>query len=362
MRSSDRNGGSDRGYKRGAIMGLTVAEAFILLSFVLLLLFTWWQVDAEKRSLRLTDDLRGLTEAQKADIVTGLSDGTFEMAQELRRAGLKLRDMKPITETEIYSRFMRDEDMRRLLHGAVELDPGTLLKLSEVAEIRPTTRLKTSLDTLLSPQSAAELASQRLAYAAAQEEVLRNSLELTLGNGIRAAGGQLTVDGKVILPEKVLFMTGSDVVREPDLLKQLCAAWVGTLHASSADISELKIEGHASSEGKSWHTPEQAYLYNLDLSQRRAKNALRICLEGLTASTIQDWARSRLSSAGYSSARLVQDAKGIEDREASRRVVFSMELDREKLLEGIRGDLLFGQENPATSSDTLEMKLGGPLR
>lgn len=29
----------DRSYKRGAVMGLTVAEAFILLSFCLLLLF-----------------------------------------------------------------------------------------------------------------------------------------------------------------------------------------------------------------------------------------------------------------------------------------------------------------------------------
>lgn len=42
--------GFDRSYKRGAVMGLTVAEAFILLAFCLMLLFTWWQLDTERRS------------------------------------------------------------------------------------------------------------------------------------------------------------------------------------------------------------------------------------------------------------------------------------------------------------------------
>mgnify|MGYP001611819741 FL=1 len=43
--------GFDRNYKRGAVMGLTVAEAFILLAFCLLLLFSWWQVETERKSL-----------------------------------------------------------------------------------------------------------------------------------------------------------------------------------------------------------------------------------------------------------------------------------------------------------------------
>jgi len=37
----------DRGYRRGAIMGLTVAEAFILIAFLLLLLFAFWQNEAQ---------------------------------------------------------------------------------------------------------------------------------------------------------------------------------------------------------------------------------------------------------------------------------------------------------------------------
>lgn len=57
MHSPASGRGFDSNYKRGAIMGLTVAEAFILLSFCLLLLFTWWQVDTEDRNERETSIL-----------------------------------------------------------------------------------------------------------------------------------------------------------------------------------------------------------------------------------------------------------------------------------------------------------------
>lgn len=349
MRRNERRDGSHRAYKRGAVMGLTVAEAFILLSFVLLLLFTWWQVDTERRSLSLTENLQQLTETQKAAIITGLTDGTFDLAQKLRDVGVTLQDVTPIADTERFSRFMREEDLRRLMTGAVELDPGTLLKLSEVAEIRPETQLKASLETLLNRGTAATQASARLADAAEREDRMRQDLERKLGARIRAAGGQLTQDGTVILPEKILFSANSAVVRNPEVLEQLCAAWVGTLQSSGVDISELKIEGHASSEGKPGQGADAAYLHNLDLSQRRAKNALEICIKGLTDPGVINWARGRLSSAGYSSARLVRDAQGNEDRDASRRVMFSMELNREELLEEIRDVLMPEPDKPVRS-------------
>ncbi len=49
--------GMDRSYNRGAVMGLTVAEAFILLAFCLLLLFTWWQVETEEKSLMAAEQI-----------------------------------------------------------------------------------------------------------------------------------------------------------------------------------------------------------------------------------------------------------------------------------------------------------------
>ena len=331
--------GSSRDYKRGAVMGLTVAEAFILLSFILLLLFTWWQVDTEKRSLRLADSLGEMTDEQKAEVVSGLTDGTFDLARSLRAAGLSIQDQQAIEDTKKYSRFMREEDMKRLMNGAVELPPGTLLKLGEAVEITPETRLRAALEDLLKPGEAASTASQRLAEAAEAEEGLVAMLNRELGDDIRAAGGEIRSDGTIILPQNVLFDAGSDRIRNPQFLRDFCAPWVRTLKSSNLDIAELKIEGHASSEGQPGQDASRSYLYNLDLSQRRAQNALQVCLAGLNIPEVMDWARGRLSSTGYSSARLVTNEDGSENRQASRRVEFSMEMNREKLLDDIREDL-----------------------
>lgn len=413
--------GSSRDYRRGAIMGLTVAEAFILLSFVLLLLFTWWQVDSEQRSLPLGDELSNMTATEKAQVIELLMDGTFTLAQQLRetgvadtlrnlteeeqlqvvsglsdgslalarqmraaglgeaeallahrlkQAGIDLHDQAAFADTERYSRFMREEDFRRLMDGAVELAPGTRLKLSEVIEVTPETRLRASLEELLRPVEAVSLASQRLADAAAAEKSLVEMLEGKLGDQIRAAGGEIAADGTITLPQNILFDAGSAQIRDPLFLRQFCAPWVRTLQSSDLDISELKIEGHASSEGLPSQTSEQSYLYNLDLSQRRAQSALHTCLEGLDDTEVLNWARGRLSAVGYSSARQVRDTDGKEDREASRRVMFGMEMNRERLLEEIREDLSLHtssrQENALpeadVSSDQTTTELPDPSR
>ncbi|WP_157970924.1 thermonuclease family protein [Pseudogemmobacter bohemicus] len=345
MRTGSPASGSSRDYKRGAVMGLTVAEAFILLSFILLLLFTWWQVDSEKRSLHLADSLGEMTDAQKAEILDGLTDGTFELARALREAGLGRMDQAALEDTSNYSRFMREEDLQRLLTGAVELLPGTRLKLSEVIEITPETRLRAALDDLLSPEAVIDGASQRLADAAREEEDLVNMLERELGASIREAGGAIRADGTIILPQNVLFEVNSDQIKDVGFLKDFCAPWVRTLRSSGLDVTDLKIEGHASSEGPSGYDASRAYLYNLNLSQRRAQNALTVCLSGLeTDPDTLDWARGRLSATGYSSARLVENEDGMENREASRRVEFSMDIDREKLLDEVREDLRRGAD------------------
>ncbi|MBL3674396.1 thermonuclease family protein [Paracoccus aerius] len=339
-------------------MGLTVAEAFILLSFILLLLFTWWQIDTEKRSLRLADSLGEMSDADKASIIAGLSDGTFAMARALRAAGLGAQDQAAIEDTERYSRFMREEDLKRLMSGAVELEPGTRLKLSEVVEVTPEMRLRATLEDLLRPSDAVSQASERLAQAAAAEEGLIGMLERELGDKIRAAGGEITSDGTIILPQNILFDVGEDRIRDPKMLRQFCAPWVRTLQSSGLDISDLKIEGHASSEGQPGQSPEAAYLYNLGLSQRRAQNALEVCLSGLESRSLLDWARGRLSSTGYSSARLVANEDGSENREGSRRVEFSMALNREKLLDDIREDLK-GEMEPGRSQSGM-VRPGAP--
>lgn len=336
-RIAPRPGGS-RDYKRGAIMGLTVAEAFILLAFCLLLLFTWWQVDTEKRSITVADRIGELTEQQKQDLVAGLSDGTFDLARTLREAGI-VGGERALAETSQYSRFMREEDLKRLMQATVELSPDTRLTLADAVEVTPEAELRDALRKLATREDNVEQASRRLAEAAATQDRAVAMLDRALGQDIRAAGGQIDGNGTITLPQNVLFDPGSDRIRNLPFLRDFCTAWIGTLRDSGLDIANLKIEGHASSEGRPGETPEQAYLSNLDLSQRRAQNALTTCLNGIRDPRTLAWAREHLSAAGYSSARPVVQADGSEDREKSRRVMFAMDVDREALIDGIREDL-----------------------
>jgi endonuclease YncB( thermonuclease family) len=335
----DGGRGFDRSYKRGAVMGLTVAEAFILLSFCLLLLFTWWQVDTERRSLLAADRIAELTPEQKEAIIKGLSDGTFDLATALRKAGTDLNSPDAIERVAEYSRFMREEDFKRLMDAVVNLSPETRLSLAEVVEVSDEAMLRSALAQAQTGDSTADTIAARLEGAAQQEGALVGLLEQRLGDTIRAAGGSIDARGTITLPQAVLFDVGQQQVKNPQFLIELCSTWLAALRESELELSDLKIEGHASSEGAVGQSPEQAYLYNLDLSQRRAQSALGLCLGGVEDPEVREWARQHLAAIGYSSARLIHNPDGSEDREASRRVMFSVGLNQKGLIEEIKRDV-----------------------
>lgn len=344
--------GFDRSYKRGAVMGLTVAEAFILLAFCLLLLFTWWQVDTERKSLIVADRIAELTPQQKAIILEGLSDGSFDLARELRAAGIDATDPKAQQRLSEFSRFIREEDLQRLMEAAVKLDPETRLSLADVVEVTEEAALRASLAELQQGDSTVDVIAERLQGAAADQGRLVALLNDRLGQTIRSKGGSIDGLGTISLPQSILFDIGQDKIRDPEFLIGLCSSWIDTLRQSGLNLSDLKIEGHASSEGTPGQTPEQAYLYNLDLSQRRAKNALAFCLKGLDKPDDQLWARQHLGAIGYSSARLIFNPDGTENREGSRRVMFSVALNQDSLIEDIRRDVSSASEAMAATGAT----------
>lgn len=333
--------GLDRDYKRGAIMGLTVAEAFILLAFCLLLLFSWWQAETERDSLVAAEQIGKLTDQQKAEVIDGLSDGTFEMANTMRKEGLAMAGPGAIEDAKAFSRFMSQDDLRRLMKGAAELPPDTRLRLADTVEIGDAAHLVQAMShgAPADPNDPIAQIAQRIEVAAEAERSLVATLQDRLGATIHAAGGEISADGTISLPQSVLFEINDDRIKNAAFLRSFCAPWLQTMRDSGVDISELKIEGHASSEGPPGATPEAAYLYNLGLSQRRAQNALTVCLNGLEAPPVQEWAREHLAAVGYSSTRLIRTPSGAEDRDASRRVMFSVAVDREQLLDDIQRDL-----------------------
>jgi endonuclease YncB( thermonuclease family) len=365
--------GFDRNYRRGAVMGLTVAEAFILLAFCLLLLFAWWQIDTESRSLDVTEKIGQMTAQEKREIAAAIADGSVERILKLREEGIDLTSIeenkkgiadaiadgafdrivylrtrgvdlagpKAQEETERYSRFMQEAELQRLLQGAAALKPGTNLKLADLVALGDDAKILAALQAAAASTSDNPIRqiSDRLSQAAEAERKLVETLNEKLGASVRAAGGEIDASGTIILPESVLFDPGRDRIKDPKFLVDFCGPWIDTLKSSDLEISDVKIEGHASSEGPKGSNPDTAYRYNLDLSQRRAQNALNKCLDGVETTDALLWARGHLAAIGYSSTRPISQPDGTEDKERSRRVMFSVSLDRSRLIEGIGRDV-----------------------
>jgi outer membrane protein OmpA-like peptidoglycan-associated protein len=178
----------------------------------------------------------------------------------------------------------------------------------------------------------------RLEAAAASRAAVAESLRQALGAVVARYRGTIDDDGALIFPDEVLFSAGSAEITPAlrQFLAAVCLPWFQTLERSGAAISDLRIEGHASSE---WlgATPEQAYLANLSLSQARAHAVLSTCLE-LVPGPEGSWARSHATALGYSSSHPVT-VGGREDKEKSRRVVFRVDYDTEDVIDAIKEDV-----------------------
>ena len=99
-----------------------------------------------------------------------------------------------------------------------------------------------------------------------------------------------------------------------------------------ADIAEIRIEGHTSSEWTENTSPEAAYIHNMKLSQGRTRSVLEYVLQIPSirqSQTIQDWLKLHLTANGLSSSKLIAP-NGIENKKESRRVEFRVRTNAEK--------------------------------
>ena len=434
---------SDRSYRRGAIMGLTLAEAFILIAFALLLLFAFWQWEKAKENTPELQAINELPPEQKQLILALAENGSLnelgdagltpdnirscKISNELEDFGVDANDLPAMAKTmqsfqqkglglnELNAvaeglaspagspedlkekwRFIDQDDVRRLLDSASSLPPdmqrdladmvenkdaqdtlkemaileelvqsgqevADLIASSELAQsiqdsamdfedLLATTKIMQALDQsgitiedLIEMSESLQKAGQSLSdiadkieQAQGQEQALIAALRNELGDIVSNAGGRIDDTGAIILPDNILFEKGKAEITPVlgQFLEDACEPWLTVLKNSGVEISDVKVEGHASSEWGASSTPKQAYLRNLDLSQRRSQAVLRACLDIVENSEIHEWARSHMIAVGYSSVRPVM-RNGQEDRAASRRVVFSATPDREPLIEAI---------------------------
>ena len=97
-----------------------------------------------------------------------------------------------------------------------------------------------------------------------------------------------------------------------------------------AEIDEVRIEGHTSSEWKG-ETPDRAFMENMKLSQERTREVLEYSLGLAQIQHLSPWMIKKVSANGLSSARLVM-TNGVENKKRSRRVEFNIKTKTKEAL------------------------------
>lgn len=356
-------------YRRGTVMGLTAAEAFMLISFILLLLLGLWRIDVNERLNKAEKFSEGLTPEQRdialenKQVLEELHDQSEKLraySEELERLsgpdelakaldyyeGVQSVSLEDLKER---IRLLEKELVKKLAELAAEMPEDKLLTLMELAAIEkiPDIReIQNAFSDLEKYEESGVTAQEAIELGKLREIAGNTGLDIAdeirneAGDIIESLGGKILNNGNVIFPDSVLFDAGSAIIRPKfdDVLNKFCRPWVEILYDVDKSLRSVQIEGHASSD---WGdaSPSLAFELNLDLSQERAGAVFKRCLNYVGDDEVAQWARSRMAAIGFSSSRPVL-VEGEENRELSRRVVFAIDTrtDAELLSEAKNGN------------------------
>lgn len=132
---------------------------------------------------------------------------------------------------------------------------------------------------------------------------------------------------------EVLFSSGSSNLQPKfkNVLNEFFPRYISILTSEKykVDIEEIRIEGHTSSEWSTKVSKEQAYFYNMELSQDRTRKVLEYVLTNKNINGSNNWLIQRLTANGLASSKLII-TDGVENKEKSRRVEFRVRTNAEK--------------------------------
>jgi chemotaxis protein MotB len=98
-------------------------------------------------------------------------------------------------------------------------------------------------------------------------------------------------------------------------------------------VESVVFEGHTNSNYGGSTDEDDAYLFNLDLSQQRAHAAMEFVLREEVGDGHK--VREKLSASGFSSSRPIRKPDGSEDFQKSRRIEVRFRLKDEKMLKAM---------------------------
>jgi len=129
---------------------------------------------------------------------------------------------------------------------------------------------------------------------------------------------------------KVMFKPGDGHQTDyyDDLIQDFCPRYYSVINPmiDSSLITEIKVEGHTSSEWTGGGKEGESYYLNLGLSQDRAKNVMESCLRSIEARIGSEYIpfRKKMTASGVAFSKIILDSSGFENAGASRRVEFKI--------------------------------------
>ncbi len=141
----------------------------------------------------------------------------------------------------------------------------------------------------------------------------------------------------------VLFDTGDTTIKPKfkRILNDFFPRYLNVITSEKfkKDIAEVRIEGHTSSVwGDLPRDSQEAYFYNMNLSQERSRETLFYVMTLPESKRNYEWLKDRLIANGLSSSKLVdrnglllsdENSDGVEDQFKSQRVEFRVRIDAE---------------------------------
>ena len=141
---------------------------------------------------------------------------------------------------------------------------------------------------------------------------------------------------------KVLFEQGKSEVQLAfkEILNDFFPRYIRILRQKHYinEISEIRIEGHTSSEWSGEISQEDSYILNMELSQDRTRSVLQYVLSISEIAPNRVWIKMHLTANGLSSSKLIESLNGKENPEESRRVEFRVRTNIEKVVDELLGE------------------------
>lgn len=181
-----------------------------------------------------------------------------------------------------------------------------------ITYIRPIVEIQSKIREIVVAWNESEVDIHNALYAEFKEDLPRWRAELD-----RAT---LTIRFKS--PE-VLFDQGRAELKSEfkEILGDFFPRYLRILNSFRSAISEVRIEGHTSSEWPGAANSHDAYFKNMGLSQARTRSVLEHSLTLPDVASLAEWAQKLITANGLSSSQLIM-MNGREDRDRSRRVEF----------------------------------------